>query len=360
MIEKKVSLVLGVIALVVVINSSNGFASASLDFLSGISGYPGDTVFLDINLTSNSDSVASLNFDINYNVGILRLIDIQVGTTADSAGKSLEHNSIYPGKERCLVFGINQNNIADGQIVQVEFFIKSDAPAGDVDLSLSNAVAADTEAQEVELILNNGIITINQPVICQIAVSPASATLQSGETVDFQATTTCNGNMVTGSHTWEIIQAGGIGSSIDANTGKYSAGDNNTGFDVTETIKVDDALNNETATAVVMVMRNVKLELSPKVLYSHSKKTRLYTLRIWGEKAAFNDTSFPDFQPNGYITLISWRGFRNVMIARVSVSPNVLDGPVDLSITTEINGNTATVKKEGAIMIKKRFPSYPK
>ena len=114
MIGKKVIFVFGIISLLISINTSYGLAPAALDFSSGVSGYPGDTVFLDIALTNNFDFVAGLNFDVDYDAGILELVDIQIGAAADAAGKSVEYNNIYQGKERCIIYGINQNHIADG------------------------------------------------------------------------------------------------------------------------------------------------------------------------------------------------------------------------------------------------------
>jgi len=90
---------------------------------------------------------------------------------------------------------------------------------------------------------------------CSVVISPSSATVESGDTAEFTAVTTCGGADVTGTHTWEITDDAGILSDINQD-GQYTAGNNDTGSDITETIKVTDTSNNVTDTATVTVKTN--------------------------------------------------------------------------------------------------------
>jgi len=76
--------------------------------------------------------------------------------------------------------------------------------------------------------------------------------VKSYEEVEFTAVTICDGEVVEGNHTWVVVSD--IESSIDENTGLYTAGDNNTTFGVIDTIIVTDTAHSDiTDTAEVTV-----------------------------------------------------------------------------------------------------------
>lgn len=88
--------------------------------------------------------------------------------------------------------------------------------------------------------------------VCEVMISPSSAMVKSGMEVKFTAVTTCDGKDVEGIYQWEIIST--IGSRIDAITGTYTAGNNPTDYDVTDTIRVTDTVHcNNTANVKITV-----------------------------------------------------------------------------------------------------------
>jgi len=91
------------------------------------------------------------------------------------------------------------------------------------------------------------------PPVYTVSISPASATVESAETIQFTATTKRNGATIAGSYKWEIVQNAGIGSSLNSSNGLYTAGDNDTNADIVETIKVTDTNQNVSTTAKVTI-----------------------------------------------------------------------------------------------------------
>jgi len=132
--------------------------------------------------------------------------------------------------------------------------------------------------------------TTSAPVTpsCDVVIAPSSETVKSGDTVEFTALTTCDEVEVEGSnYLWEVEST--LGSSIDENTGLYTAGDNNTDDDVTDTILVTDTANgNVTATASVTVEEKVTppvcdTVIEPSVSTIDSEESLTFTATTEGE-----------------------------------------------------------------------------
>ena len=88
---------------------------------------------------------------------------------------------------------------------------------------------------------------------CKVSISPLSATLISGTSMQFSARTECDGEEVAGSYDWQIVPDSTIGSAIDGE-GLFTAGDNTTASDIEETVRVtDSAHENKSATATVTI-----------------------------------------------------------------------------------------------------------
>ncbi len=87
----------------------------------------------------------------------------------------------------------------------------------------------------------------------KVTISPSSATLDSDATLQFSAKTTDNGSEVGDNYTWNIVSGSTIGSTIDED-GLFTAGENTTGSDINETVRVTDTDHeNKSATASVTV-----------------------------------------------------------------------------------------------------------
>jgi len=105
----------------------------------------------------------------------------------------------------------------------------------------------------VIVIEKNGDVEDIMPIcIPQVTISPGCTTLNAGETKQFSASTTCDETSLTVTYIWEILEQGCAGSSIDTNTGLYTAS-TDTSYCI-DTIKVSVKSNeyiSDTATVVV-------------------------------------------------------------------------------------------------------------
>jgi hypothetical protein len=99
-------------------------------------------------------------------------------------------------------------------------------------------------------ITDSAVVTvIPKPTVCTVNISPQSATVDCGNTVQFSATTTGTG-CATPVYQWSVTST--IGSTI-SQSGLYKAGTNQTGGNVTDRVRVTDTANNKSATADVTV-----------------------------------------------------------------------------------------------------------
>jgi len=122
---------------------------------------------------------------------------------------------------------------------------------------------------------------------CSVEISPSSDTVESGDTIEFTAITTCNGDAVVGDYQWEVLSD--IGSSIVETTGLYTAGNNDTDSGVIDTIIVTDTAHDDaTDTAEVTVEANVvppvcEITIEPSSDTVGSGETITFTATTEGE-----------------------------------------------------------------------------
>ena len=131
----------------------------------------------------------------------------------------------------------------------------------------------------------NPTTTTSIPVpICDVVIVPFSETVESGGTIEFIALTACDDVEVEGNYEWTVIST--IGSSIDENTGFYTAGENNTDSDVADTIRVTDIANGDiTANASVTVEKKgqppvCNTTIEPSAMTIDSGETMTFTATI--------------------------------------------------------------------------------
>lgn len=145
--------------LMIGIGSLHG-ASIAVGEASGAAGTQG--VLLSVDLTTGADeNVAALQFDVNYDADQLTFNEVTTGQVTLDAGKDVTSSTPSTGTIRTIVYGLNQNSIADGTIAIISFDINASASAGEVALSISNAVASDPDADSISLSTVDESITIS-------------------------------------------------------------------------------------------------------------------------------------------------------------------------------------------------------
>jgi len=185
-----------------------------------------------------------------------------------------------PGGEAIIRIGANGDSTGDDREVKVSLSGITDAELRDLDgtshtgtvtlldsddykdkrLVVSAPAAGDltiTASDQSDTPLDTGILVLcfGEAVSCTVTIDPDEASVAINQTRQFTASTVCDGQSVTGDYTWEIMDQGCTGTSIDADTGVYTAGSIG---DCTDTIKVTDTANrNVSTTATVNVIECV-------------------------------------------------------------------------------------------------------
>jgi hypothetical protein len=110
--------------------------------------------------TAVGEGVAALNFDLQYDQTKLSVADVTIGAAAQAADKIVASSLPATGTVRVIVYGVNQNVIADGVVANVVFNVSTSATAGIIPLDFSDAVAASPEATAVDLQTAAGSIEV--------------------------------------------------------------------------------------------------------------------------------------------------------------------------------------------------------
>lgn len=109
----------------------------------------GSLVTLPITLSSGTQAIASLQFDIDLPVGV-STETVTVGTSATTAQKQIQANMVN-GDLRVLIFGVSQTPIPSGQVALITFRLAPTLPTGSFPMNLINVTASDPAGINVPL-----------------------------------------------------------------------------------------------------------------------------------------------------------------------------------------------------------------
>jgi hypothetical protein len=326
--------------------------------------FPGDEVQIPIFLSNypNGPIIVATSNEITYDSAYLTPLIPTLGPAAQAAGKIIRYNiTTKPGLYILGVFATNQNlstPIADGIVVYAKFRVNVNAPAGIYMLG-NKADCTNAEGTVIPVSGTDGFIEVSgsnsstttsvsyttttiEPELCTITIAPASISVAAEEQVAFNATVTgaeCNSSQLQ----WSVVST--IGSTID-DAGNYQAGENNSGATLTDTVLVIDSANNISAAATISVSALSVVEITritPTTIYSSSWRSRLNLLIIKSDQGNFNNTSKLIFNPAGDIATLGSIAAGRIMIAFVSVKPNV-QGQYDVTVSTD---TLIATKKDG-------------
>ena len=123
-------------------------------------GSAGATVTAPVQYRAEKASIAALQFDLLFDSNVMS-ISATVGSAAAAAGKTAASNLLAPGVLRVIVFGINQNVIGNGSVVDLAITLNPNARRGAYSLDFQNVVGASPNAQEVPIGARSGTIISN-------------------------------------------------------------------------------------------------------------------------------------------------------------------------------------------------------
>jgi len=130
-----------------------------------------EDVLIPVNLTTNLQRVAGVQFDMTLPSDVV-FINVSAGAAAVAAGKDMVLN-VYNSTTNIVtvvIFGLNVNEIADGEVAVVQVHIASNATGGVRPVMLDGVLLADPDALSVPVRAENGTLTVVRPVT-PIAVS---------------------------------------------------------------------------------------------------------------------------------------------------------------------------------------------
>ncbi len=126
------------------------------------SGFPVSTTVVGVNFSSTDDAVA-VNFRVNYDPTKLKYVSAEAGSATEAADKEVADEEPSNGVVSIVIFGLNDNVIPSGRIVNLLFIIKSTATVGqNLALVGSNQASTDTNAQPIATTISDGAISVTQ------------------------------------------------------------------------------------------------------------------------------------------------------------------------------------------------------
>ncbi len=135
--------------------------SAQVD-LGSASGSAGTNVQVPVYLESTGGAqAAGLQVDVAFDTSVLTFVQSSTGSAATAAGKMASSSPLLSGNLRLLVAGLNQNVIANGVVVLLEFQISAAAPVSTTSLVASNALSSNPQAQPIVTSGGTGLVIID-------------------------------------------------------------------------------------------------------------------------------------------------------------------------------------------------------
>jgi hypothetical protein len=118
------------------------------------------TVTVPVSVNATQASPAGVQFDVQFDASKLQFVSVNIGTAGSNASKTVTTN-VLGGNQgvRVLIFGVNENTIANGTVANVVF--NTIGNSGDqVAVSLANVTSSDATAKVVSTTQSGGTVTI--------------------------------------------------------------------------------------------------------------------------------------------------------------------------------------------------------
>jgi len=146
------------------LGATAGFASQIV--LPSPSAAPGATILVQVAFLSQASSVSGVQFDVQYDNSVLSLT-AALGDSAETSRKNLYAVDIDQSKKRFLIIGLNQNQLSDGNLMNLNVKISPNAANGAYSLTLFNIYGTDPSGYSVAVTGTNGSLTVMAPTVAQ-------------------------------------------------------------------------------------------------------------------------------------------------------------------------------------------------
>jgi len=127
----------------------------------GEKGKAGESIEVGINLENQTEgNISTIEFVVSYDKNVFTNPTVKGTEILDKSSKQVSYNVIEEGKIKVVIFGLNQNNIENGNLMEINFKIKSAAQAGTSLISIEQLLAVNGQAIEVQTKAENKDIEI--------------------------------------------------------------------------------------------------------------------------------------------------------------------------------------------------------
>ncbi|GIW41081.1 MAG: hypothetical protein KatS3mg076_1658 [Candidatus Binatia bacterium] len=129
----------------------------------GCAGAPGEVVTVDVSLVGRGASISIVSGTLTFDPAVLEAVECRAGAAAQAAQKDVSTSEGGPGELIFVVFGLNDNVIADGVLMECDFRIVEGAGAGETQVG-GTADGSTPEAESVPMGLVPGTVTVAIPL----------------------------------------------------------------------------------------------------------------------------------------------------------------------------------------------------
>lgn len=92
--------------------------------------------------------VSTMDFQLNYDPGVLEPVAVTQGVASRSAGKQVQANKRGDGEYKIVVVGLNQNTVSSGEVANV-IFQRVGSQGGRTDLHITASTLSSAQAEEI-------------------------------------------------------------------------------------------------------------------------------------------------------------------------------------------------------------------
>lgn len=140
-------------------------------------------IVIPIQLSIDQDeAVVGVSFEFIYDSSRLNFKSAAIGPAAASVGKNLSNASPEAGLVKIIIFGLNQEVFTSGNIANLVFDIKANAPIGNATLTLDKVAAANFNGKAVPISKTDGSIFIESTSNLTIPQSPTELVAKGSST----------------------------------------------------------------------------------------------------------------------------------------------------------------------------------
>jgi uncharacterized protein (TIGR03437 family) len=140
----------------------SGAFSSELSLLNQ-SAAPGTSIVIPVMFTSESSFISGVQFDVQYDSAAMSL-NATVGDPGRYSYKNLYVADLPASTKRFLMFGLNQNTIADGVLINLFVNLNPTISTGLYSLTLSNLAATGPDGNLISLTGIDGTVTVQATV----------------------------------------------------------------------------------------------------------------------------------------------------------------------------------------------------